>query len=110
MNAKLFIMYMGGFFKEINDWIEEGCKQHPVFSVHAPLCPSLDNWLKANFPEENVVVVGEYFYDQLSKKFGTGYCPFNEDGYEAAGERVNGLVYKNEKRLAFIKHHAGNEL
>lgn len=93
------------FYREIQQWIDDGCPEHEVFDTNNPLCKTLCYWgAMLALPEIDALSVemGNAFErDGLS-----GVFPFNSIRGSMNREAKTGTVYQNPARLAWIKEHA----
>jgi len=96
------------FFRNLQKWVDDGCKSHPVFSKRKNLRNALFFWcinsrmpisMQANMAHELDGLLGGNDYDCPA--------PFNRDEEQSQYELfIMGTLYKNPKRLAFIEEHA----
>jgi len=88
------------FYQELLKWIEIGCPETAVFNTKIGLCSTLKGFDISLNDEQATLLVKEY---------GTCGYPFNQT---CAGDPcftedyLFGMMYRNPKRLAFIKKYA----
>lgn len=100
------------FYRELQKWIDGGCKNHPVFSKDNAICAASNLWVTVNFPKMRSTT---WMWPHLTKAFENAglnsSLPFNNNntssnGYCYSSERVTDSIYKNPHRLKWIKDHA----
>ena len=88
------------FYRDIQKWINEGMKDHPIFHKFVGLCSTYHYWSS---------YTGNEIHD-IKTDFETAglhpYFPFNENLRDYDKERIADLTYMNPLRLAWIKEHA----
>lgn len=88
------------FYREIQKWIREGMKDHPIFHKYASICSIYRLW---GFHTDNKI-------HDMGDDFKTAgldyYFPFNETVQDYSKELQTGSIYMNPRRLAWIKEHA----
>lgn len=89
------------FYREIQQWIDDGCPDHDVFRKTTAICLSLERWL--GYFDRKVNKILEDSFNDAGLDF---VLPFNKDLGEFEVEMLNHSIYKNPARLAWIKEHA----
>lgn len=82
------------FYQELQEWIDNGCKDNDVFRCYRGICHCLDLWggdgLELRLQFRSASLCDAY--------------PWGEDDFN---ERVdNDTIYECPRRLAWIKEHA----
>ncbi len=102
---------LNNFFIDINDWINNGCKQSTIFHTYSGICGLLllytryvlysENKDDINFKEHN------NYFDSIEillyKRIGIKDIPFNKSYVDYRNECDTNTIFKNTKRLDFIK-------
>ena len=92
------------FFLFMQAWIDEGCQPNKFgIDIGSGLCRAVLRWasFKDNSPVHRFDVKRE-----LTALFNEHLYPFNEDSADFVQEEFAGTMYKNPRRLAFIKEHS----
>jgi len=96
------------FYSELWAWVQEGCRQHTVFSTDTGLCTTLRRW--SDFNEELHNNRNEELYNEqkalLINQCGTSTYPFNMCARYYEEDCACNTIYDNSKRLSFIEGHA----
>lgn len=88
------------FYREIQKWINEGMKDHPVFRKYLGLCSTYRYWgLHTKNKIHNI-------RDDFKTAGLHPVSPFNENLLDYNRERTADSIYMNLLRLAWIKEHA----
>ena len=88
------------FYRDIQKWISEGMKDHPVFRKYVGLCSTYHYW--SRHTNNKIHKIGDDFKTAgLYQVF-----PFNENVLDYNKERLAYSIYMNPRRLAWIKEHA----
>ena len=100
---------MKQFFREIHEWINDGCPEHKIFDCSDSLCLAADRWFSQSlFRDYGAICAAEEEMKKLFKKVDceNSNFPFNAGIEEWVSELASGAFYQNPKRLAFIEEHA----
>ena len=93
------------FYKEMQAWVDAGCQRHPLFIIRVGLCGNLAKW-----DSEHKTQLYEAQLTQF-KSAGLNIAhPFDCNISYFERERERYLLYKNPKRLDWIKRHANSVL
>lgn len=76
-----------------------GIRKHPWFSLQSGLCSNAWRYNKSRLNISSV-------YIDLDRLFKGELYPFNTGGIQFGRESADNTLYKNEKRLAFLREHA----
>ena len=91
---------------ELNDWVEDGCPNHPAFIVCRAICSNIHRYFMLR--GEGYQGCGKRL-EALSAMFvteGLDFCyPFNDDAGSFSEEVADGLGWENPRRLAWLKQH-----
>ena len=88
------------FYREIQKWISEGMKAHPIFRKDVGLCSVYFLWgCHTNNKIHNI-------RDDFEAAGLHSDLPFNESLLDYNKERTTDSIYMNPRRLAWIKEHA----
>ena len=93
------------FYHELQEWVDEGMPPHADFYPECGLCASLYDWADRRYGSDTV----DALYDTQRAMFREAGLdkdfPFDtEESYQQA--YMNDAMYRNPKRLAWIKEHA----
>lgn len=89
------------FYREIQQWIDDGCPEHDVFKTYRPLCRSINAWSSFD-PHLSAELKGQFLTAGLHRDY-----PFNMGDPDNYGDEANDdTVFKNPARLAWIKEHS----
>ena len=97
------------FFREIHEWINDGCPEHKIFDRRHSLCFASERFLR--LPLHCGYSAIRAAQEEMSALFKQVDCedftfPFNTCPRQWMYEMANGYFYQNPKRLAFIEEHA----
>lgn len=88
------------FYCDIQKWISEGMKDHPIFRKYVGLCSTYRYWSRhTNNKIHNI-------RDDFKTAGLNPIFPFNENLLDYNRERMADLTYMNPCRFAWIKEHA----
>lgn len=88
------------FYRDIQKWINEGMKNHPIFHRSIGLCSAYRYWIRYTGNKRHNIV-NDFTTAGLHHIF-----PFNENVPDYNKERMAYSTYMNPRRLAWIKEHA----
>lgn len=93
------IPYSRTFYRALNKWISQGCPNHPIFCMTG-ICRNYKNFLISKNKNPKLIkhLMDSFISQDLDQTF-----PFNDSDY--AAELSQYKIYKNPKRLAWIKDH-----
>lgn len=95
------------FYKEIQEWIEAECPEHPVFRPYYGLCWSLVRWTNKHGKAGDVDILVFELAEQLMDAGLDKEYPFNHGlDIEYNCECSTNTIFQNQFRLAWIKEHA----
>lgn len=91
------------FYRNVLEWIDLGCPEPWAFDKKRGLCSNLERVSPHLYEEQRSLLLKEY-----------GCCgfPFNQESdndRDFTFEHIEGEMYTNPKRLAFIKKYAEEE-
>ena len=88
------------FYREIQKWISEGMKDHPIFHKDVGICSAYHLWGHLN---NNKIhdINADFETAGLDSVF-----PFNETLRDYMKELKTDSTYMNPRRIAWIKEHA----
>lgn len=98
------------FFRELQQWIEDGRPRSRVFSEQSAICGSWARWCMYHYQFDNLAKqIGGHKI--LSIKFKQGYeymdYPFNDGRIDYEREVSGKGLWTNQERLNFVKEMAG---
>ena len=88
------------FYREIQKWISEGMKDHPIFHKDVGICSTYRLWGHLNKNKIHDIET-DFETAGLHSDF-----PFNENLLDYTEERTADSLYMNPRRIAWIKEHA----
>lgn len=98
------------FFKELQQWIDAGCPEHPVFKNNTAICNSLINYMCFKWPhasQETLMKAQLALHSLLWEQFSLSKFPLNNGSLRMYYEEIEtGTIYQNPARLAFIRQHS----
>lgn len=105
---------LAAFYKDIQDWLNEGCVGHTIFNPSRALCSALWRYTRGT---EILMSVRDMASTLMKKGFrDAGLCPIypfnpvsekeNNKGRHYEEEAQSGAIYKNEARLNWIWEHS----
>jgi len=97
------------FYKDIQQWLDNGRREHEVFRSDQGLCYNLNHYIDY-IPDMTTGPDYSALYEFESQLRAAGlplFYPFNEGGSQFYfHEMVNSTIFQNPFRLAWVKHHA----
>ena len=105
---------LAAFYKDIQDWLNEGCPDNTIFNKARALCSTLLWYMKGT---EIPLSVRDIASTLMKKGFtDSGLCPFypfnpvsekeNDKGLTFYKEYISKTFYKNEARINWIWEHS----
>lgn len=88
------------FYREIQKWISEGMKDHPIFHKDVGICSIYRLWGHLNKNKIHDIET-DFETAGLDSNF-----PFNKNLLDYNKERIAESIYTNPHRLAWIEEHA----
>lgn len=88
------------FYREIQKWISEGMKDHPIFRKDFGLCSTYRFW---GYHTDNKIHDIRDDFKTAKLHFN---LPFNKTMQDYDKERTSDSIYMNPRRIAWIKEHA----
>ena len=104
---------LAAFYKDIQDWLNEGCLDHTIFNHDQALCSTLLRYMRGN----EILLRVDIVLALMKKGFtDAGLCPIypfnpvsekeNDKGLSFDKEYIYETFYKNEARLNWIWEHS----
>lgn len=105
---------LSAFYKDIQDWLNEGCPDHTIFTQSRALCFTLSRYMKGT---EILLSVRDMASTLMKKGFtDAGLCPTypfnpvsekeNDKGLTFNKEWTDETFYENEARINWIWEHS----
>lgn len=95
------------FLQDLQNWIDQGCHENPIFSKYTGICGTHHKWSQVHLPsawderDEQRGYLRDLWRDPYRSN--SEDFPFNEGLVDHDIELYNGSIYKNPRRLEFIK-------
>ena len=95
------------FLQDLQNWIDEGMPESPVFLPCSALCETHYHWSSyVNYGSCSEYLDQKQYLRSLwhdHRKIQKDYYPFNENQIEYSREVGTDTIYSNPRRLEFIK-------
>lgn len=92
------------FLNKLSAWIADGCKEDERFDKSSGLCRNYEKYLRSECYSYRKTFEAGRNLNELFASEGLNYSyPFNDKDYFI--EIVDGTIFKNERRLAWIESH-----